>query len=330
MQGTFLVTGAGGFVGSHMVRHLHANGIRVRAMVRDLSNTQDLETISEVVVGDITKPETLKPAMEGVAGVYHIAGLFRQEGVPDKAFHDVNAEGVRNVFEAAIEAGVRRVIHCSTNGVHSDIKQPPADETAPFNPGDLYQETKLAGEKIAMSYYESGKMAGVVIRPTMIYGPGDTRTLKLFRMIAKKQFFYVGPGTALTHWVDVRDLAEAFLLAMKHEEINAEAFLIGGDKYYTLKENVKEISRQLNVREPSLHLPVAPVMAIAYVTEVVCKPLRVEPPIFRRRVSFFLKNRAYDISKARTQLGFVPKQDFSGEVSDIVEDYRRSGLLSIK
>ncbi|MBU2960319.1 NAD-dependent epimerase/dehydratase family protein [Citreicella sp. C3M06] len=328
MQGLYLVTGAAGFVGEHLVRHLHSKGIAVRAMVRKASQAAALEPYAEVIIADITQPETLPAAMQGISGVYHVAALFRQANVPDKAFHDVNVAGVQNVFEAAIAAGVPRIVHCSTNGVHSHVANPPGDETMPFNPGDLYQESKIAGENIAMSFFKSGQISGAVLRPAMIYGPGDTRTLKLFRMIAQKKFFYVGKGLALTHWIDVRDLAEAFVLAMQATQINAEAYLIGGDRYMTLKDTVQEISRQLNVPEPGLHLPTGPVMALAHVTETLCKPFGIEPPLFPRRVSFFLKNRAFDISKARAQLGFKPKQDFSGEVADIIKDYSERGYLT--
>ena len=95
----------------------------------------------------------------------------------------------------------------------------------------------------------------------------------------------------------------------------------------TLKASADEIARQLGVSPPWLHLPVRPMMLIAHATEIVCKPFGIEPPIFRRRVSFFLKNRAFDISKARRMLGFEPSQDFPGEIADIIADYRARGLL---
>ena len=262
----------------------------------------------EVVIADITDPASLPAAVAGVDGVFHVAALFRQEG-PDSTFHAINVEGVRNIFEAAIAAGVPRIVHTSTNGVHSDVAAPPANETAPFKPADIYQRTKLEGERVAMRYFEEGRIGGVALRPTMIWGPGDTRMFKLFRMIATGRFFYIGPGNAHTHWVDVRDLARAFELAMNAKEINAEAFLIGGREYRTLKDDVRDIAAELGVAEPRLHLPVAPVMRLAHVTEIVCKPLGIEPPLFRRRVSFFLKNRAYDISKAKRMLGYETRTD---------------------
>ena len=324
----YLVTGAAGFIGEHLVRHLTDQGVRVRAMVRRKEQAENLKhLVDEVVIADLQKPETLRAAVDGIEGVYHIAALFRQEGASDQVFHEINAEGVRHLLDASISAGVKRFVHCSTNGVHSDIDHPPADETYPFNPGDIYQVSKLEGEKIAMAYFAEGRIPGVVIRPTMVYGPGDMRTLKLFRMIAKRQFFYVGQGQALTHWVDARDLANAFQLAMEARDINAEAFLIGGRSYLPLRENVREIAQQLGVAEPWLHIPVKPMMALAYLVEVVCKPLGIEPPLYRRRVAFFLKNRAYDISKARELLSYEPNQEFAGEVSDIIYDYRARGLL---
>ncbi|MEM7709206.1 MAG: NAD-dependent epimerase/dehydratase family protein [Pseudomonadota bacterium] len=324
----YLVTGAAGFVGGHLVRHLRASGIRVRAMVRGATQADALRSeVDEVVVADLTKPETLADAVRGVAGIYHVAAVFRQEGISDDVFHAINADGVRHILDAAIAADVPRVVHCSTNGVHSDIDHPPATEQYPFNPGDIYQSTKAEGEKIAMEYFREGRISGVVLRPTMIYGPGDDRTLKLFRMIAKGRFFYVGQGEALTHWVDVRDLARAFQLAMEAREVNAEAFLIGGARYMTLKENAGEIAGQLGVSKPWIHIPVGPMMSLAHLCEIVCKPFGIEPPLFRRRVAFFIKNRAYDISKARDILGYEPRQDFAGEVREIIADYRTRGDL---
>ncbi|WP_281826322.1 NAD-dependent epimerase/dehydratase family protein [Jannaschia rubra] len=324
----FLVTGAAGFVGRHLLEHLHARGIPVRAMVRRPEQAADLQALTtDVVVADLERPETLREATRGCAGVYHIAAVFRQQDVTDETFRAINAEGVRHMLDAAIAEGVPRFVHCSTNGVHSDIDIPPADEDYPFNPGDIYQVTKAEGERIAMDYFRAGRIDGVILRPTMIYGPGDRRTLKLFRMIARRRFFYVGRGEALTHWVDVRDLSRAFELAMDATDVTAEAFLIGGRRYMTLAENAQEIAAQLGVPEPRLRLPVAPMMALAHATEIVCKPFGIEPPLFRRRVAFFVKNRAYDISKAQRILGYEPQQDFAGEVRDIIADYRRTGDL---
>jgi nucleoside-diphosphate-sugar epimerase len=283
-----------------------------------------------LAIADFTSPEVesdLRKAVEGVAGVYHIAALFREQGVPDKTFSVVNRDGVRRLIDAAVTAGVSRFIHCSTVGVLGHIAQPPADETAPYNPGDIYQCTKMEGEEIALQAIGGGLLSGAVIRPAMIYGPGDRRTLKLFRMIAKKRFFYVGRGEALVHWIDVRDLACAFRLAMEAGDRNGDVYILAGEQAVPLRAMCEEIANQLGVRPPWLQIPVKPMQWAGTLCEVCCRPFGIEPPLYRRRVDFFTKNRHFDGGKARRELGFSPSQSLAGEIRDIIASYRDNGLL---
>lgn len=323
-----LVTGAGGFVGGQLVRSLRDQGFAVRAMVRNAAQRSGLEQLgAEVVVADLAKPETLPKAVSGVRGVFHVAALFRQAGLPEEEFYRVNAEGTRALLEAAIAAGVERFVYCSTVGVLGDIANPPADETTPFAPGDMYQRSKMEGEKIAMEFFNSKKITGCVIRPAMIYGPGDTRTLKIFKMIASRRFFYVGTGEAFVHFIDVRDLAQAFILAMTNRERNGEVYIIGGAEAVTLKDVVRRICGLLRVPAPWLHLPVKPMQWMGTVCEAICTPLRINPPLYRRRVDFYTKNRHFDCSKAARELGFTPAQSLNQELADIIADYRARGWL---
>jgi len=323
-----LVTGASGFVGGHMVEYLVRRGKRVRAMVRDEKKADALKQHDvEVVVADLRDKDSLASAVKGVSGVYHIASLFRQAGFPESVFYDINAEGVRRLLDVSMAAGVKRFIHCATVGVLGHVAEPPANEETPYNPGDMYQRTKLEGEKIALAAFRSGKIPGVVIRPAMIYGPGDTRNLKLFRMIARRKFCYVGKGLCSVHFVDVRDLVAAFDLAMAKESLNGEIYIIAGEKAVPLTEMVELIARTLGVPPPRLHLPVKPMQWLGSVCEAVCRPLHVQPPIFRRRVDFFTKNRHFDASKAARDLGFKPAKRFEQEVVEITKWYREHGWL---
>jgi dihydroflavonol-4-reductase len=323
-----LVTGAGGYVGTEVVRQLRDLGRPVRAMVRNPAQAAALEKLgASVVIADLQKAETLPPAVAGVRFVYHIGALFRAAGLPESVFRDINAEGTRRLLDAAIAAGVRRFVHCSTGGVLGHIENPPADENTPYNPGDEYQRTKMEGEMIALDYFRAGRIGGVVIRPAMIYGPGDTRNLKMFKLIARGLFFYVGDGATKVHFIDVRDLARAFLLAMDQEERNGEIYLICGRTSVTQKEMADRIADTLGVRRPWLHLPVKPMQWLGSLCEAVCRPLRVQPPIFRRRVDFFTKHREFNGAKAARELGFQPAQPFEDEVREIVRWYQRHGWL---
>ncbi|MDZ4199981.1 MAG: NAD-dependent epimerase/dehydratase family protein, partial [Kiritimatiellia bacterium] len=275
---TFLVTGAAGFVGSYVVRELVRAGAIVRGLARKESQLASIrEAGAEPALGDVTDRASLDRAMTGVTGVFHIAALFRQADQPDSAYQAVNVEGVRQVFDSAIAAGVSRIIHCSTGGVLGHIEHPPADETTPCHPGDVYQRSKLEGERVALDYFRSGRMRGVVIRPAMIYGPGDTRTLKMFRMIAKKRFFYVGRGNNLVHFIDVRDLARAFRLAMERIDLQNQIYIIAGARAYALREVAERLAREMNVAPPWIRLPVKPVQILGSLCEAVCVPMGIQP-----------------------------------------------------
>ncbi len=327
-QERYLVTGAAGFVGSNLVRVLSSKGVLVRAMVRPGGQkfTENLPGV-EVVEADFCDAGTLPALLEGITGVYHIAALFRQQGFPEEVFRKVNAEGVKVLLDACIDAGIKRFIHCSTVGVLGHIKHPPGHENTPYSPGDTYQQTKMEGEFIALDYFRSGKIGGNVIRPGMVYGPGDMRTLKLFSMVAKGRFFYVGKGEATVHFVDVRDLARSFVLAMEHTEVNGEVFIIAGDTVMPLKDLAKMIADRCNVRQPWIKLPVKPMQWAGSLCEMLCAPFGIEPPLYRRRVDFFTKDRSFNTEKAKRLLGFESQQSVKGEVEDIIDWYRLNNYL---
>ena len=336
-----LVTGAGGFAGGHLVRLLISARTcidrdatafpRVRAMVRRPEQASHLVALgAEEVVADLTDRDSLRKALVGVKQVFHIGALFRQAGLPDQAFYDVNVTGTLNLFEESIAAGVERIVHCSTVGVLGDIAVPPGDELTAYAPGDIYQKTKMEGEQIALRYFRSGKIGGVVIRPAMIYGPGDTRTLKMFKAVARNRFFYVGKGDKRVHFVDVRDLAQAFMLAMSRMDRNGEVYIIAGRESKPLEDVAAAIADYFDVPAPWLHVPVFPVRAVALACELVCIPLRVEPPLFRRRVDFFTKHREFNWDKAKRGLCYNPRNSFHEEIREICSWYVDNGWISTK
>ena len=187
-----LVTGASGFTGSHLVNRLIKNGARVRALVREKTDAGFLRDMGAgVYTGDITDRKAVFRAVRGAGLVFHAAAAFREAKLPDSVYRQVNLEGTRNVLDAGLEFGVKRIVHCSTIGVYGDVSQIPTDEKSPFNPGDIYQQTKLEGEALARRYFLEKSAPVVILRPCGIYGPGDMRFLKLFRSIAGKKFFMI-------------------------------------------------------------------------------------------------------------------------------------------
>jgi nucleoside-diphosphate-sugar epimerase len=325
------VTGASGFTGSHLVRKLVDKGYRVRALVRKTSNLDALEGLDvELVYGDVTDAATLEGKLDGIDTVFHVAAAYRQEGIPKEHFFKVNVDGTRNLLDEAVAAKVGRFVHCSTVGVQGEIHNPPATEDAPYNPGDWYQESKMEGELLALRFFRENRLPGVVVRPVGIYGPGDTRFLKLFKFIDNGKFRMLGSGEVLYHLTYVEDVVEGILLAGEKEAALGEIFTIGGPQFVPLRDLVTIIAEALERPVSRVKLPVWPFMVAAATCETVCRPLGIEPPIYRRRLDFFTKDRAFDISKARKILGYQPKVDLKTGIRITAEWYRAQGLLNGK
>jgi nucleoside-diphosphate-sugar epimerase len=279
------------------------------------------------VRGDLRDAESLNRAAEGVEVVYHIAAIYRQAGLRDDEYRSVNASAVRTVIEAAKAGGARRVVHCSTVGVHGDVEHPPADEDAPLRPGDIYQETKLEGERIARDAGRDTGVEVVIARPTGIYGPGDRRLLKLFRGVARRRFVILGDGRIFYHLTYIDDLIAGFRLCGTVPSAAGRTYILAGGEVTTLNELTRLIADEARVPPPGLHLPVWPFRAAGALCEAICAPLGIEPPIYRRRVDFFTKSRAFDISRARAELGYVPAIGLREGIARTLRWYRAEGWI---
>ena len=217
-------------------------------------------------------------------------------------------------------------VHCSTVGVQGDITDPPADEEYRFQPGDHYQQTKLDGELLARDYFSNG-LRGAVFRPVGIYGPGDTRFLKLFRPVNKGTFVMVGSGKTLYHMTYIDDLIDGIILVGTREEALGEVFTLAGGEYTTLAELVNTIADALKKPHPKLRVPFYPVYIASIICDRVCRTLGIEPFLYPRRVEFFYKDRAFDISKAKRLLGFEPKVSLKEGLKKTAQWYQNEGLL---
>jgi nucleoside-diphosphate-sugar epimerase len=169
----------------------------------------------------------------------------------------------------------------------------------------------------------------VTIRPTSIYGPGDTHGwLKLFRMCKKGRFLMLGSGTTSNHPVYVGNLVDGFLLAGDVASAKGCTFLIGDAHPVTLNDLVQLIARVQGTRVKIHRFPwVAPVHALAHAMEIVSKPFDYEPPLFRRRLSWFTTNRGWNIARARNMLGYEPRVDLEEGLTKTMEWYRARNLL---
>lgn len=328
-----LVTGAAGFIGGALFKRLVEYGIDAVGTVLNSSEVDELRRHGySAEVLDLASDERWEPLLKNVDTVFNIAALFQEAEQSEAMYHKVNVDGTVKLVQTAAKCAVGRFVHCSTVGVHGDVKTIPCTEDSPFNPMDEYHRTKLAGELAVLDFARGLPEDGMTVtvnRPAMVYGPGDTRMLKLFKTIASGKFFMIGSGKVLAHLGHIDDQVDSLLLSATcdKEDVHLEAFNIASGDYITLNELAATIAHAANVQLPRFNIPVAPVWFAGLVCEVLCRPIRVKPPIFRRRVGFFTHNRAFDLSKAAAKLGYVSNVGHVEGIKDTLNWYREHGYI---
>ena len=322
------LTGASGYTGGRLLAALRERGDEVTVLVRAPSTTDAIRTrASSVVEGDLADAGAVERLVAGQDAVLHVAAVYRTAGHPDDYYREVNVRGTGRLLEAAARHGVRRFVHTSTVGVHGHVANPPADESAPLAPGDIYQETKAEAEAMAFDYHRRRGVPVTVVRPGAIYGPGETRLLKLFRAIARGRYAIVGTGRTFYHPVYIDDLVAGFLLALDRDQAVGEAFLICGPSYVSQQDLAALVAKHTGGRVLPFRVPARPIQWAGDLVEAVCVPLGIEPPLHRRRVDFWTKSRAFTIEKARRLLGYDPKVGLDEGIARTAAWYRAAGWL---
>ncbi len=318
------ITGASGFIGSHLVQHLlrHNWQVSILRHKRDLPGHEGLRTFR----GDIRDLSSLKNVFKGTDILFHLAAALGASQSKKKEFFRINAQGTQNVLQAASEAGVGRVVHFSSAGVLGSVRENRSveEDHAP-TPQDIYDETKLAGEKIALRFAKKGENI-VVIRPGWVYGPGDRRTFKLIKAIALRKFFLVTRGTTRQTPVYIDDLVQGISLCAKKARAG-EIYHLAGKEALTVKEITNAIAQAAGVPLCQFPLPVFALKAAAWKLEKTFSLLGKEAPLTRGKLAFFIHPKPLSIQKASTELGFVPQWDFKMGISTTVAWYREHGWL---
>ncbi len=324
-----LVTGGTGFTGKALVKRLLDEGHDVVAMdYKEGIKTDELRQWgAEVVIGTVTDKAVVDRCMEGVDLVHHLAAAFRELNVPESHYYEVNVNGTRNVLEAARRHGVRRFIYMSTCGVHGNVDHPPAAEDAPIQPADYYQQTKYEAEPFVLEA-NSDRMRTVVLRPAAIYGPGDPeRFFMIFKRVAKGLFPMFGSGKTFYHPLYIDNLVDACMLAMEEGKGDGEAYLIADEEYVEIEDLVRRVAKAMGREVRIPHYPVWPLVVAGHLFEKACKPFGITPPIFPRRVDWYRQNRAFDIGKARRDLGYEPRVGLDEGLRRTWDWYREEGYL---
>ncbi|MFQ6037011.1 MAG: NAD-dependent epimerase/dehydratase family protein [Candidatus Aminicenantales bacterium] len=317
-----LVTGASGFIGSHLVPKLRTRYRKVRVLVHNRPVL--LQNGVEALSGDIRDGASLKRALEDTDIIFHLAAALGGTLARRREFEDTNVKGTENLLRAAREAGSPRVIHFSSAGVLGSVQENRAvAEDYPPDPRFVYDRTKLEGERRALEFAKQG-LSVVVVRPGWVYGPGDRRTFKLISAVARGRFALVTPGNICQTPVHVDDLVTGTLLCAEKGR-SGEIYHLAGRELLSIEEIVMTIADAAGTRVRRIPVPLPAVRAAAYLMEKTFLAFKKEAPLTRGRLDFFLHPKPLAIQKAEKELGYSPQVSFRTGMASTVCWYRDHG-----
>ncbi len=324
-----LVTGAGGFIGSHLVNDQISLGRKVSALDTNLAKFDDLGDTPnlKLILGDIRDSKVLAGSLEGIDVVFHLASAHLEVSKPLSYFESINVDAARTLVELAAAAGAKRIVHCSTVGVFGPLDELPADEETGCHPDIDYEITKLKGEIAVREAAMRENISVIILRPAWVYGPGCPRTLKLFRAIGKKKFVMVGDGQNFRHPIYIDDMLMAFEKAASKPNIESDTYIVAAESAVHLGELIDEIIAVLDFEFRPIRIPLALMTPVCVVVERICKMLNKEPPFSTRSLKFFTESSSFNTSKAKADLDFQPKVSLADGLRETYESFVSAGLL---
>ncbi len=329
-----LVTGGTGFIGSHLAEEGRRRGADVVVLgltdrPEEQANAELLSRLgAEIVSGSITDAELCRRAARGATHIFHLAVAMREGGKSDEFFETINLDGTRHLLQAATTERVQRFVYCSTIGIYGHRAPGATKEESPLAPGNIYERTKVAAERLVRDFVDNCALPAVVLRPADVYGPRDQRLLKMFKGVSRGRFPLFGGGEGRRHMVYVDDVVSAFFKACERDEAVGEGLIVAGPRPCTLRELLDRVAAVTGSKRYGFRLPLAPMLGVAAVVEDMCAALAIDPPIYRRRMDFFHSDSAFDTSRARRVLGWEPRVDLEEGIRRTFDDYRTRGDLT--
>jgi dihydroflavonol-4-reductase len=329
-QTRYLVTGATGFIGPHLIRTLTSQGHFCRCLVRDPKKFKiEASNSIDIVSGDITRPETLTGIADQIDCVLHLATLGHMSNftVPPEMFDAVNVGGTTHIINEAMAAGVKRIVHCSSVAAMGISTDNPATEESRCYPHHPYGKSKLKAEDVVRSMVSTKGLPACIIRFSMVYGPGDWRDmLKLTRLAKKGMFPKIGKRPKLTPLIHVDDAVRGILLAADKGK-PGETYLITNRQSESFDGIRKILQDALGIRRLPLYVPEWVALSMASVIEKSFSMVGKTPPVARKNIESTIADRVFSIDKASRELGFKPTVDPETGLKETVHWYMRNNWV---
>ncbi|WP_417913637.1 NAD-dependent epimerase/dehydratase family protein [Candidatus Electronema sp. JM] len=325
-----LITGVTGYTGRVLVKKLAAAGARIRAIARPSSDLGDLASLDIIWFrGEVFDQEIIRQAAQGVEYIFHLAAAYRQEKASEEDYRQVHLHSTRLLAEAVCgKPEFKRFLHVSTVGVHGHIPGDDlADEEYRFSPGDSYQRTKLEAEQWLTDFGARTNLPHTIIRPAAIFGPGDRRLLKIFKMASKGFILMLGKGKGIYHLIHVDDLTNIMLAAAAAGPTCCQTLIAANDRPISIVEMGQTVAEALDKKAWVIRLPIWPFFLAADICKAICAPLGISPPIYRRRVAFYSKDRKFNNAKLKRLLDYRFHHSSRSGLTATAAWYQKHGWL---
>jgi nucleoside-diphosphate-sugar epimerase len=306
-----LLTGGNGFLGRNLILKLQERSDKVRVLALPTEDTTWLEGRGVAVFrGNILNPDELIAPLRGVESVFHLAAMIGTWRAMEE-YYAVNVTGTANICQAALQAGVRRLVHISSAMVYDMAMGRAVTEDDLLEPLDEpYSVTKAQGDMLVQRMIREDHLPAVIIRPGTLIGPGDRLNFgRMADRIRAGKGIIIGSGNNAVPLVYVTDMVQGLLLALDSEQAVGKAYNISNDQVITQKVFLSTIAQEIGAKAPRLHVPYYALYAAAYAAERIAtfSDNRILPFLTRHGVKLYGADNRLSISKARRELGYTPR-----------------------
>src|ERR1051326_7881449 len=323
-----LITGATGFIGSHLAETLSARGDSIRCLVRQTSDLKWIQHLPiEYIYGDLFDPKILREAVTGMDAVYHLAGVTKARTKPE--YFQGNQIATRNLLEATLEANpkIPRFIHISSQtAVGPSVNGTAVNEDSPCHPITTYGMSKLEAEKECLKLQD--KLPITIIRAPAVYGPRDKDVFEFFNTMNRGLQPMIGFNDKTVSLIHVKDLVDGIVLAGGHPKAIGQTYFISSERFYDWKEVGEVTGRIMNKKAIRIRIPEFAVYAIGAMSELVGFMTRKAMLLNLEKVRDIVQQAwTCDVSKAKQDLGFHESCTLETGIKNTVEWYRKQGWL---
>jgi nucleoside-diphosphate-sugar epimerase len=323
-----LITGGNGFIGSFLIEKLLQKGYEIRCLIRKSSNLKWLTDLPvKYCYGDITQPESLYAALEGVDYVFHLGGLTK--ALKPEDYFSVNTQGTANLLAACpkVNSNLKKFIFVSSLAASGpSLNGKPLTELLPAMPITPYGKSKAEAEELVLSYKE--KFPVTILRPPPVYGPRDVDVFEIFKYVNKRVKPQLLGPERLTSMIYVHDLVAGIILAVEKEQANGQIFFLADGGYYSWEQINNFIEKALDKKAFQITVPIFMLNVVAQLSESIAK-ISGKPPLLNHYKILEMKQQFWicSVGKAKKELGFSPQFTLERGITETVRWCKNAGWL---